>query len=680
MKYLPRMFLSNQKTKYGYIIPAEAIEKAYYQKWKFGTPMFISHDYTRPYGWSIPIGMFISPLDVRLYGIGLFPENKEEENEIRQKSENYLNTQIFNVDKKDINRLQNLLGKHLSGNEVYMRRECVCVIDKDIVKKVLPDLHIDENDKRALVSLKDLEIVAPGVFEYKGYTLLAHRFFRRNMSDLNNLNDIFLKKLCKLKDNPNLNIKIAIDPHTIGLKDTYLEPIELEYWWGPKFSDSLLEIEEGVSVYKASEEERFFYGIDETQFWWHKQNGIQSLECEELRDIPSYGISNEKYACRYVHSMIDEKTGLANHLDGAVRIYGEEEYLKRLEHDISKAGKNTKYIKLWRIDGEISLSLWKELINDFYRDNHQVGEYLLGKELDKSNDYQSDTEQQKYLKIPLVEYILSTDGYNIFLSYHEKDKFSTFSNDKNIIVVDESIEYCSIDLFKLLKKESSKEVYIKTDINYIAYEDLDINFPLIIHTGENAVEYANKTMEYIYELCESFYKKNEDRCVTFNVGIEYKEFIAIFSFITNIQVFYELKQENKIIKFPIFEEIGKWCEEQYSFLNKKYKAKRTYENHLNFHLLKFKIKRFNITEFIEINEDKNFILKVPEEYKILAEAVANRKLEVVSVLEIEESICRKCNKDYTKCNCSAILEEDVTVEIKNGNLLGFILTRNMGNY
>ena len=93
------------------------------------------------------------------------------------------------------------------------------------------------------------------------------------------------------------------------------------------------------------------------------------------------GIGEDKYACRYVHSMIDEETKLPYHLDGAMRIYDEEAFLERIETDISKAGKNTEYVKLWRIDGEIDIVLWKELLNDFYRDNHQVGEYLLGNNL-----------------------------------------------------------------------------------------------------------------------------------------------------------------------------------------------------------------------------------------------------------------------------------------------------------
>lgn len=671
MKVYRGIFLSSQINKYGYKFSIEAIEKSLFQKWNTGTPMFISHDYTRPLGWSKPIGIYISPIDVRLYGKGIVSESAEEKNIIAEKSKRYLDQNIFNIEDKYQEILQNTLGEYLSGNEVYMRRECLCVIDENLVSKVLPELNIDETNKRNLISLKDLSIIGSGIFEYKGYTIFAHRYFRRNMSDLNNLNDIFFKKFLALKDNPDLDVKIAIDPHTIGLKDTYLEAVELEYWWGPKFSDSLLEIPEGVSCYKADDKEKYFHGIDETQFWWHKQNEIQSLECEELRDIPSYGISDDKYACRYVHSMIDENTGLANHLDGAVRIYDEESFLERLDLDISKSGKNTEYIKLWRVDGDIDISLWKELLNDFYRDNRLIGEYLLGNDLNKNNNKNKNNmndEENEYMTITLLDYISVEDGYNIFLSYHDK---SIFTKHNEIDIIDDEIEYCSLDLLKLIKEEYKDKLYINPDVKYIAYEDLDINFPLIIHRGKNAVENANKTMESIHKLCKKFYENNEDRVITFNIGIEYKEFIATFAFASNAKTIYLFCSKN-MITFPIFENLGKWSDNQHDFLQKSFRTQKISSNFLNKSSSCFQIKRFIVNEYIEIDDKGIVSLKVPEEQKALAEAVANGLLKIVPVFMIYKGICSKCNQDYSECGCYAFLDDNCKVNIENGESVGFI--------
>lgn len=36
------------------------------------------------------------------------------------------------------------------------------------------------------------------------------------------------------------------------------------------------------------------------------------------------------------------------------------------------------YIKLWGIDNDFSVDMWKELISSFYRENALIGEYFGG--------------------------------------------------------------------------------------------------------------------------------------------------------------------------------------------------------------------------------------------------------------------------------------------------------------
>jgi hypothetical protein len=66
----------------------------------------------------------------------------------------------------------------------------------------------------------------------------------------------------------------------VGLAISYKGPIELEYWWGPKFNEDLSEINFGVTKHSADEDEQLFHGISATEFWWHKQNEIKTYECE----------------------------------------------------------------------------------------------------------------------------------------------------------------------------------------------------------------------------------------------------------------------------------------------------------------------------------------------------------------------------------------------------------------
>jgi len=258
------------------------------------------------------------------------------------------------------------------------------------------------------------------------------------------------------------------------------------------------------------------------------------------------------------------------------------------------------------------------------------------------------------------------DGFNIFLSYHDK---SSFPNSNDIIIVDKQIEYCSIDLFKLIKKEYKDKIYINSQVKYIAFDDLDINFPLIIHRGINAIEYANHTIKSIIEICKKFNEKKEDRIITFSIGIEYEQFIAIFSFISNIQI---LCNTENVIIFPTYKNLGQWCNQQYNFLEKNFKSEKIYEHLLDKQLNRFYLHRFFVNEFIEIDKEGIVSLKFPKEYKALAEAINNGSLKVIPVLKIEKGICTKCHQDYAECNCSVFLDKDCNVTIEKGEPIGFI--------
>lgn len=169
----------------------------------------------------------------------------------------------------------------------------------------------------------------------------------------------------------------------VGLPGTERPEMEYQYIRGPYFNEDLKSIPEGVTCYENEHYDNLFSNIVETQFYWHKQDGTRTFECEELcdRENVSYDDGNTMlWGCRYVHSMLNPNTGLPTHLDGAIRLYDEEQILDRLDksNDISKCGKNSQYVKLWRIDNDFSISIWKELISSFYRENSLIGEYLGG--------------------------------------------------------------------------------------------------------------------------------------------------------------------------------------------------------------------------------------------------------------------------------------------------------------
>ena len=69
-------------------------------------------------------------------------------------------------------------------------------------------------------------------------------------------------------ENPELKVRLRLDPDLIGHPASAANLIELEYWRGPHFSDDISSIPNGVAEHKADDRTQFFGGVDRTQIWW----------------------------------------------------------------------------------------------------------------------------------------------------------------------------------------------------------------------------------------------------------------------------------------------------------------------------------------------------------------------------------------------------------------------------
>lgn len=156
-----------------------------------------------------------------------------------------------------------------------------------------------------------------------------------------------------MRNVPAVELQLAFDMDMIGLLGT--EHLELEYQYirGPHFNDDLTCIPEGVTCQENEHYDNVFSNLLSTQFYWHIQDGKRTFECEELCDRENVSFDDGQtmvWGCRYVHSMINPSTGLPTHLDGAIRIYNEEQILDRIDAktDISKYGKNLSALFIGR--------------------------------------------------------------------------------------------------------------------------------------------------------------------------------------------------------------------------------------------------------------------------------------------------------------------------------------------
>lgn len=676
--------------RYGFAFSVGALESALRQCWKYGVPSCISHDMHRLIAWSKGMSLYLEPGLVRLAGLVFSPESSEEEKELRTTFEARIKEQIHEGFKPHARKLYKKLSGLLSKEHYPLMPACAAIVDNNLVSKKFPDFFKNK-DKNGLVPLSGLRPIGPGVFEIDGLLLFAHPFFRRSLSRYNSLNTPFLSRLQNVFKSYDLETKIAIDPDMIGLADTYTENIELEYWWGPKFDNELSKIEFGVSKHAANDDLKMFHGISATEFWWHNQNDIKTLECEELRDIPSYGINGDRFGCRYVHSMLDQAKFVPNHIDGAVRLYSEAAMIERLETDIAKSGKKSNYRKLWRIDGEIEISVWKELMNDYFRDNRLVGEYLGAVE---NNDYNSPRELiTTTSSSPLSNYVPcvmhSNEGIRISVSYHEKSHDDNnlisfiptdfFTNKNNCIYY---IEYDSTEVVKILRRNGFN-VVVPTDAILIAFEDMTLNFPLVHHSGENSLGLAEATQDAFLSLLTAWSGKKDDRVVTFTMSIAYDDKDVYFSYaghVNDLLIWFKSK-ESTLPKSK--DMIAQWAETASTYIDNIFQIKLIdtpplYDLLQKDGMLVFK-RRFLKNEEYQIQYDESSgclmsKLILPMEEDKLLDVISSGELAVACAFLVRDSQCSKCKSSYHLCPCSKYLDESVIQNMTDVTMFGLFWT------
>ena len=114
--------------------------------------------------------------------------------------------------------------------------------------------------------------------------------------------------------------------------------------------------------------------IDRTEYVWSPTKGEIHFTCEELPKKEAL----ETRGSRYFHAIINKKTGLVIHCDGAIRYYTEEqlEYRNRFhvkKPEVIKAGTR---VKIFQIDQPISQILFMSLATTFMVWNQDTLEYF----------------------------------------------------------------------------------------------------------------------------------------------------------------------------------------------------------------------------------------------------------------------------------------------------------------
>lgn len=247
---------------------------------------------------------------------------------------------------------------------------------KNIVLKTYPELE-NKLDKDGLLLIDDDFTLYDCGILYKNHVLHYHQFLRRGY--YSNPNFDFLGRFLSYYHTSNKinNFRIAIDMQRIMPKEYLQHLIECDAWFGPNFDPNTLDdkYSVGVTVKKRIKPSIFDLSnnLDRTEFLWSYKDDIKTFEIEEISET-EYKF-DKFHINRYIHSERDIQKKQFQHFDGAVKVYTHE-YKKRLDSQFPNEYRAPIKIKLFRIDGNIDINKWIDLISHFFKGNEMILEYF----------------------------------------------------------------------------------------------------------------------------------------------------------------------------------------------------------------------------------------------------------------------------------------------------------------
>ena len=285
------------------------------------------------------------------------------------------------IDKKLFKKIvvKSLAGIEIETTYPYYKEE-------NVVFRVFPTLK-NKMDKEGLFCINDLLedfsfLGTPGISDVgylksnnTEYTIMFHQCLRRGYSIFNGFGIIipFFIDLFQAGKLPSL--KIALDLDRIMLSKDWTPYCRREMYYGVSFTNDIPANKIGQTAYVLNDKDRLATHSYETDFYWknHKDSSFQ-LEVEELQ-VMDCANSSEDILCKYVHTEYNKEKSMFVHIDGAIRKYSADCYLKRTTSNL-KQGENAQRIKLFRVDGDIPFDIWKSIIAYYMQYNSNIDEYF----------------------------------------------------------------------------------------------------------------------------------------------------------------------------------------------------------------------------------------------------------------------------------------------------------------
>ncbi len=279
----------------------------------------------------------------------------------------------------------------------YRMKTGIVAVYPNLLSYLNPEL---EKDKDGLVSLSDLtkyydrQFMSHGYFHDADYAVMASHFFRRGMYKGNGYAPRLIEYIGAIEDK-NLvpAIKIEFNEVRIDQSGTF---IELDTWYGATFDRNVEDIKDGnvklvpPPCLDQTDLKLFFNNTIALNIEWRLKTEdnktFKNFQAEEFKTEDTLIEYNDNiyHPTHYLHSEYNLKDRCFRHLDGAVHFYSTEDYQQVRYSDFKYNDKNNKQVKgaslkLFRIDGALSIDSWMEYVSQFLTGNPLVFEYFEGK-------------------------------------------------------------------------------------------------------------------------------------------------------------------------------------------------------------------------------------------------------------------------------------------------------------
>ncbi len=251
--------------------------------------------------------------------------------------------------------------------------------DSEVAQR-FPELF-DELDDEGLITLDDRFTLMDGGIAYKEHVLHFHQCLRRGFGS--NPNYDFLARLAAYyrKTKETNEFKIAIDPRRVMHLSDYQRTMEADAWFGALFDPADIDNHDAVGLTVIERERPSLFDmslrIDRTEFFWSSDRK-SNLKTFEIEEILAESVKFDAYHInRYVHAERDTANHVLRHFDGAAKVYTDgAAYAERYGTSIPHEPRASMKPKLFRIDGDIELEDWIDLVSFFMRGNEMVLRYF----------------------------------------------------------------------------------------------------------------------------------------------------------------------------------------------------------------------------------------------------------------------------------------------------------------